>query len=75
MSWVVVPEGTRLAPKPADIADWDTLSADEQRLYALQMEVFAAFAEHTDHEVGRLVDAIEAMGEMDNTLFIYVFRG
>jgi len=69
----VVPAGTRLASKPADIADWDTLSADEQRLYALQMEVFAAFAEHTDHEVGRLVDAIEAMGEMDNTLFIYIF--
>jgi len=69
----VVPEGTKLASKPADIADWDTLSADEQRLYALQMEVFAAFAEHTDHEVGRLVDAIEAMGEMDNTLFMYVF--
>ena len=69
----VVPEGTKLASKPADIADWDTLSADEQRLYSLQMEVFAAFAEHTDHEVGRLVDAIEAMGEMDNTLFIYVF--
>jgi len=69
----VVPAGTRLASKPAAIADWDTLSADEQRLYALQMEVFAAFAEHTDHEVGRLVDAIEAMGEMDNTLFIYVF--
>ena len=68
----VVPAGTKLASKPADIADWDTLSADERRLYALQMEVFAAFAEHTDHEVGRLVDAIEAMGEMDNTLFIYV---
>jgi arylsulfatase len=69
----VVPEGTKLASKPADIADWDTLSADEKRLYALQMEVFAAFAEHTDHEVGRLVDAIEAMGELDNTLFIYIF--
>jgi arylsulfatase len=69
----VVPPGTELASKPADIADWDTLSADEQRLYALQMEVFAAFAEHTDHEVGRLVDAIDAMGELNNTLFIYVF--
>jgi len=69
----VVPPGTRLASKPADIADWDTLSADEQRLYARQMEVFAAFAEHTDYEVGRLVNAIEAMGEMDNTLFIYIF--
>jgi arylsulfatase A-like enzyme len=69
----VVPPDTKLASKPADIADWDTLSADEQRLYALQMEVFAAFAEHTDHEVGRLVDSIEAMGELDNTLFIYIF--
>jgi arylsulfatase len=69
----VVPPGTKMAPKPADIADWDTLSADEKRLYARQMEVFAAFAEHTDHEVGRLADAIEAMGEMDNTLFIYIF--
>jgi len=69
----VVPPGTRMAPKPDDIVDWDTLSEDEQRLYARQMEVFAAFAEHTDHEVGRLVEAIEAMGEMDNTLFIYIF--
>jgi arylsulfatase len=69
----VVPAGTKLAPKPADIADWDTLSKDEQRLYAHQMEVFAAFAEHTDHEVGRLFQAIEDLGEGDNTLFIYVF--
>jgi len=69
----VVPPGTELTPKPEDIPDWDTLSADEKRLYARQMEVFAAFAEHTDHEVGRLAAAIEAMGEMDNTLFIYVF--
>ena len=54
----VVPEGTQLASKPDDIVDWDTLSEDEQRLYARQMEIFAAFAEHTDHEVGRLVDSI-----------------
>ena len=69
----VVPPGTEMAPKPDDIVDWDTLSEDQQRLYARQMEIFAAFAEHTDNEVGRLVDVIEAMGEMDNTLFIYVF--
>jgi len=69
----VVPAGTELASKPAGIEDWDTLSANERKLYALQMEVFAAFAEHTDHEVGRLVDAIEAMGELDNTLIIYIF--
>jgi arylsulfatase len=69
----VVPPGTQLAAKPEDIPDWDTLSADERTLYARQMEVFAAFAEHTDHEVGRLVDAIESMDELDNTLFFYIF--
>jgi len=69
----VVPPGTPLARKPEDIPDWDALSATEQKVYARQMETFAAFAEHTDHEVGRLASAIEAMGEMDNTLFVYVF--
>ena len=69
----VVPPGTELTAKPDDIPDWDALSVDEQRLYSRQMEVFAAFAEHTDYEVGRLVAAIEELGEMDNTLFIYVF--
>jgi len=51
----VVPPGTQLAPKPDDIPDWDTLSADERRLYTRQMETFAAFAEHTDHEVQHAV--------------------
>jgi arylsulfatase len=69
----VVPPGTKLAPKPDDIKDWDTLSKDEQRLYARQMEVFAAFASHTDHEVGRMVDALDEMGELDDTLFLYVW--
>lgn len=69
----VVPPGTKLAPKPADIPAWAELSDKEKKLYAHQMEVFAAFAEHTDHEVGRLAGALEEIGEMDNTLFIYVF--
>lgn len=69
----VVPKGTKLSSKPDDIKDWDKLSANEQKLYARQMEVFAAFASHTDNEVGRLTKAIEDLGEMDNTLFMYVF--
>jgi arylsulfatase A-like enzyme len=69
----VVPPDTKLASKPDDIKDWDTLSTNEKKLYARQMEVFAAFASHTDNEVGRLVSAIENVGEMDNTLFVYVF--
>ncbi len=69
----VVPAGTQLASKPEDIVAWDSLSDDEKRLYARQMEVFAAFASHTDHHVGRMVDALQDMGELDNTLFIYVW--
>jgi arylsulfatase len=68
----VVPPGTKLAVKPQAIKDWEALSADEKRLFAHQMEVFAGFGEHTDHEVGRLVKAIEDLGVMDNTLFIYI---
>ena len=68
----VIPEDTELGPKPEEIKDWADLSADERRLFSRQAEVFAGFLEQTDHEVGRLVDAIEAIGEMDNTLFIYI---
>ncbi|MGZ8250544.1 arylsulfatase, partial [Methylomagnum sp.] len=68
----MVPANTPLAPKPKDIKDWDSLTADEKKLFARQMEVFAGFGEHTDHEVGRLTQAIEGLGEMDNTLFIYI---
>ncbi|MBL8829490.1 MAG: arylsulfatase [Planctomycetaceae bacterium] len=67
----VVPPGTKLAPKPKELPDWDTLSADKRRLFARQMEVFAGFASHTDHEVGRLVEALEKMGELNDTLVIY----
>jgi len=68
----IVPPGTKLAPKPAAIKDWDTLSADEKRLFTRQMEVFAGFAEQADHEIGRLVAAIESLGALDNTVFIYI---
>ncbi len=68
----IVPQNTQLAPKPQEIKDWDKLSPDEKKVFARQMEVFAGFAEQTDYEVGRLVSAIEEMGEMDNTLFIYI---
>ncbi|MFN5949417.1 MAG: arylsulfatase, partial [Pirellulaceae bacterium] len=68
----VVPKGTKLAAKPEAIKDWDDLSDDEKRLFARQMEVFAGFASHTDHEVGRLVQGIADLGELDNTLIIYI---
>jgi arylsulfatase len=68
----IVPKGTKLAPKPEAIPDWDTLSADQKRLFARQFEVFAAFLEMTDHEVGRLIQAVEETGQIDNTLVFYV---
>jgi arylsulfatase A-like enzyme len=68
----VVPENTVLAPKPEAIKNWDELSADEKRLFERQMEVFAGFAEHTDYEVGRLVNALEERGELENTVFLYI---
>ncbi len=68
----VIPAGTQLAPKPEEIVDWDSLPADNRRLFSRQAEVFAGFMEQTDHEVGRFVQALEEIGEMDNTLFIYI---
>jgi len=68
----VIPANTVLAPKPAGIKDWNSLSADEKKLAARQMEVYAAFGEHTDHEVGRLISAIKDLGQLDNTLIFYV---
>lgn len=68
----VVPENTVLAPKPEAIKNWDDLTADEKRLFERQMEVFAGFAEHTDYEIGRLVDALEERGELENTVFLYI---
>jgi len=68
----IVPPGTKLAPKPAAIKDWDKLSADEKRLFARQAEVFAAFADYTDHEIGRMLKAFADVGQADNTLVFYI---
>ncbi len=68
----IIPENTNLAPKPEDIKDWDKLSANERKLFARQAEVFSGFMEMTDFEVGRLIDAIEEIGELDNTMIVFV---
>jgi arylsulfatase len=67
----VVPTGTKLAPKPPGIKGWDQLTGTEKKVFAREMEVFAGYGEYCDHEIGRLVSAIEEMGELDNTLFLY----
>lgn len=68
----IVPRDTKLTQRPAEIAAWDSLSPQEKMAFARQMEVYAGFAEHTDHEIGRLVERLREMGELDNTLFIYI---
>jgi len=68
----VVPAGTILPPKPPAIKDWNKLSPDEQRLFARQAEVFAAFVEYTDHEIGRMLKAFDDVGQADNTLVFYI---
>ena len=68
----VVPAGTKLAPKPEAIKDWDKLSDDERKLFARQMEVFAGYGEYADLEAGRVIQAIEDLGQLDNTLVFYM---
>jgi arylsulfatase len=68
----VVPEDTELSPQNEDVQDWDSLSEDEQRLYSRMMEVFAGFLEHTDAQIGRVLDYLEELGELENTLVMVV---
>ena len=69
----VIPANAELTPRPPGLPAWDSLSADEKRLVAHQAEVYAGFAEQTDFEVGRLLQAIREEGKSDNTLVIEIF--
>jgi len=68
----IVPADTQLSRHDPDVAPWDSLSDDEKRLYARMMEVFAGFLEHTDHHIGRLLDFLDSIGELDNTLIMLI---
>ena len=69
----VIPKDTKLAPWPKEhIKPWDQLTADEKKLFIRQVEVFAAYAAYSDHEIGRVVKAFEELGKLDNTLIIYI---
>lgn len=64
----IMPAGTSLAPRPEGMPAWSSLSADDKRLYARQMEVFAAAVSHADEQFGKVLDALGARGELDNTI-------
>jgi len=68
----VIPANADLTKRPKEIPSWDSQTPDQKKLEARQMETFAGFGEHTDEQVGRLVDALQDMGVTDNTLFIYI---
>lgn len=61
-----------LSPRDPDVPEWDSLSDDERRLYARMMEVFAGFVSHADHHFGRILDTLEQIGELDNTLIMVI---
>lgn len=67
----VVPAGTKLTARPKEISAWDSLSADQKKLYARMMEVYAGCLAYCDHNIGRVIQAVEDTGELDNTIIIY----
>jgi arylsulfatase A-like enzyme len=68
----VIPATTQLTPWPDGIPKWDTLSEMQKKLYSRQAEVFAAYTAYTDYEIGRVIQNVQDMGKLDNTLIIYI---
>jgi arylsulfatase len=69
----VIPANTKLAPWPKEhITPWDKLTPDAKKLFIKQVEIFAAYEMYNDHEIGRVIQAVEDMGKLDDTLIIYI---
>jgi arylsulfatase len=68
----VIPQGTQLTPWPDSLAKWDTLNPNEKKLFIHQADIFAAYVAYTDHEIGRVIQTVEDLGKLDNTLIIYI---
>ena len=68
----VIPANTQLTPWPSDLPKWDSLSAVKKKIVIREADVFAAYAAYADHEIGRVIQAVEDMGKLDNTLIIYI---
>jgi arylsulfatase A-like enzyme len=68
----IVPKDTQLTARPDSIPAWESLSADQKKLYSRMMEIYAGYLEQTDHNVGRVEQAIADMGLRNNTLVIYI---
>ena len=69
----VIPADTKLEPWPTEVLkNWDDLTAEEKKLFIKQVEIFAAYEAYNDYEIGRVIQAVEDMGKLDNTLIIYI---
>src|SRR6058998_492576 len=69
----VIPQNAKLTPWPKNLLkEWEQLTPDEKKMFLRQVDVFAAYAAYTDYEIGRVIQAVEDMGKLDNTLIIYV---
>ena len=68
----IMPENAKLTPWPKDLPQWDSLGWDEKKLFIRQADVYAAYLAYTDYEVGRVIQAVEDLGQLDNTLIIYI---
>ena len=68
----VIPPNTQLTPWPADLPKWDSLSRVQKKIVIREADVFAAYTAYVDHEIGRVIQAVEDMGKLDNTLIIYI---
>jgi len=69
----VIPQDAVLTPRPDVFPAWDSLSDNEKKLYARQMEIYAGYSENADYNVGRLLDAVEDMGGLENTLVVFIW--
>jgi arylsulfatase len=68
----IMPENAKLTPWPKELPEWDSLGWAEKKLFVKQADVFGAYLAYTDHEIGRVIQAVEDLGQLDNTLIIYI---
>jgi len=68
----IMPANAKLTPWPKDLPEWDSLSREEKQLFIKQADVYGAYLAYADHEIGRVIQAVEDLGELDNTLIVYI---
>ena len=68
----IMPANAQLTPWPKELPEWDSLGPEEKKLFIRQVDVYGAYLAYTDHEIGRVIQAVEDLGQLDNTLIIYI---